>query len=859
MSTQSAAQPPRTPPPPLDALRLQLPKPEPIKSPRGQTVPARSPRLNTSSAAVRSAPPTPEAVQEAAGVPDLPPDSILLGEFSEQHGPTCLWRIPDVEPDKVTEARLLSSAMSVDYQSRQGALSNFAEDTKVSSCDPVSGATQYLHHFTLLDVHARGYVRPMMLAYVTYDPALIMANFEEMSSLFTEVAKMLKRANRLIMRHDIEHRIADLKYTAEVFAAGDVAQHFPEPPKYSESAIPEHMADLQQFKKKLESFPEPACLVGDIDPEEARALLEEPAYAAKVIQYIHKGHFDRSLRDMEGLCGESAAIRARGLLERVLRHFQRVEPARALEVMSSPDGDPRAMSLVLGQSLVLNFNTEVEKTAFVQPLDGFCIGPAAAFGSGGYGVSPPAVSSVPAPLSIMRRPIDTSPRLLFEQLSAPQPCAVPQPKPFESLLLMDPSEPLAERDRGAKARAPGDAKGDSEFTAAQQRASLFFSGEAARHTEPRAPLRKRPPDTVRARVRDSSTVEDLEPEDRPGYRLREVVAKYSFAKHLVYSLLKGRPVIVRGNAGNQQLVRDTVVALSVFVAGASKPGRAAVEQWHEAPIRMADLAYLRLFGYCRASPLPKAVEKCTTVLNVDEGTLVGPVYPLHGQFIEEIIAPRCNWPDDETFIAHVHEALVAVAVKAFLYFHMCCVGVNAFTPLPADIAQQPQPTDKEEKRRSKTRSGSSSSSLSGVALAGSFQGIRESPSLSALDKAKESPAVSSLSATAVAARRTGIRESPALSPYTPTMQATPVEPAEIDQWALYSLVPVRQSIRENARNRFWKELDVRPGDRDILEYLADIVKEQQVSEMRAATHVPRVTLDYTPTQLFRNVVAAGRQ
>jgi len=47
----------------------------------------------------------------------------------------------------------------------------------------------------------------------------------------------------------------------------------------------------------------------------------------------------------------------------------------------------------------------------------------------------------------------------------------------------------------------------------------------------------------------------------------KVVAKYAFVKHLVFSLLKGRPVVIYGQPSREREIRDTVHALSLFVPG----------------------------------------------------------------------------------------------------------------------------------------------------------------------------------------------------------------------------------------------------------------------------------------------------
>ncbi|CAB1350382.1 unnamed protein product, partial [Coregonus sp. 'balchen'] len=103
-------------------------------------------------------------------------DFILISEFSEQVGPQPLLTIPD-DP-KVFGTFDLNyfslRIMSVDYQA------SFVEDSRVVLGDSKEGAFAYVHHLTLYDLEARGFVRPFCMAYVSADERKIMGQFQEM-------------------------------------------------------------------------------------------------------------------------------------------------------------------------------------------------------------------------------------------------------------------------------------------------------------------------------------------------------------------------------------------------------------------------------------------------------------------------------------------------------------------------------------------------------------------------------------------------------------------------------------------------------------------------------------------------------
>ncbi|XP_023677482.1 guanine nucleotide exchange protein smcr8a [Paramormyrops kingsleyae] len=153
-------------------------------------------------------------------------DFILISEFSEQVGPQPLLTIPD-DP-KVFGTFDLNyfslRIMSVDYQaSFVGHLPgcgypkiNFVEDSKVVLGDSKEGAFAYVHHLTLYDLEARGFVRPFCMAYISSDERKIMQQLQELSSEFSKASESLKAGNRKAFADELEKKLKDLEYTRAV-------------------------------------------------------------------------------------------------------------------------------------------------------------------------------------------------------------------------------------------------------------------------------------------------------------------------------------------------------------------------------------------------------------------------------------------------------------------------------------------------------------------------------------------------------------------------------------------------------------------------------------------------------------------
>ncbi|XP_052406785.1 guanine nucleotide exchange protein smcr8a [Carassius gibelio] len=153
-------------------------------------------------------------------------DFILVSEFSEQVGPQPLLTIPnDPKVCGTFDLNYFSlRIMSVDYQasfvghppgSNYPKL-NFVEDSKVVLGDSKEGAFAYVHHLTLYDLEARGFVRPFCMAYISADERKIMHQFQELSSEFSKASEFLKSGNRKAFANELEKKLRDLEYTRSV-------------------------------------------------------------------------------------------------------------------------------------------------------------------------------------------------------------------------------------------------------------------------------------------------------------------------------------------------------------------------------------------------------------------------------------------------------------------------------------------------------------------------------------------------------------------------------------------------------------------------------------------------------------------
>ncbi|KFP99706.1 Smith-Magenis syndrome chromosomal region candidate 8, partial [Leptosomus discolor] len=275
-------------------------------------------------------------------------DFILISEFSEQVGPQPLLTIPDdAKVSGTFDLNYFSlRIMSVDYQASfvghpPGSAYpklNFVEDSKVVLGDSKEGAFAYVHHLTLYDLEARGFVRPFCMAYISADEHKIMQQFQELSAEFSKASECLKTGNRKAFANELEKKLKDLDYTRTVLhneteiqkKANDKGYYTTQAIEKAnelasvEKSIIEHQDLLKQirsypYRKLKESDFHPYEPEGALDqaeagcdqdlppsdlaePGETRLYAHAPSYTPKLIKAKSAKCFDKKLKTLEELC-----------------------------------------------------------------------------------------------------------------------------------------------------------------------------------------------------------------------------------------------------------------------------------------------------------------------------------------------------------------------------------------------------------------------------------------------------------------------------------------------------------------------------------------------------------------------------
>ncbi|XP_063954446.1 guanine nucleotide exchange protein smcr8a-like isoform X1 [Lytechinus pictus] len=109
--------------------------------------------------------------------------------------------------------------MAVDYNATNYARTTntfkLSEDTSVMLEDKKDNTYSYIHHFTLYDIHARGFVRPFCMAYISADKNKLRSNLQHIIASFHQVSQYYRYGNYVIFREEMIRRLADLIFTKE--------------------------------------------------------------------------------------------------------------------------------------------------------------------------------------------------------------------------------------------------------------------------------------------------------------------------------------------------------------------------------------------------------------------------------------------------------------------------------------------------------------------------------------------------------------------------------------------------------------------------------------------------------------------
>jgi hypothetical protein len=168
----------------------------------------------------------------------------------------------------------------------------------------------------------------------------------------------------------------------------------------------------------------------------------------------------------------------------------------------------------------------------------------------------------------------------------------------------------------------------------------------------------------------------------PGKGILRLFGDYNFLIHLIYSLMKGRPVIIYGNPEHQDQISDIVNTCAVFV-----PGRFWVIEneknltntfptdksfgilpWSSVGIKNTELSFFKLIGLSKKISIQKSIQRYITIFDFESKTLISPRY--NGGMLDSLFNLKKRWPDEGTFIARIHLYFSDIGSKVSLLYNL---------------------------------------------------------------------------------------------------------------------------------------------------------------------------------------------
>ncbi|RNA16956.1 Guanine nucleotide exchange protein SMCR8 -like protein [Brachionus plicatilis] len=149
-------------------------------------------------------------------------DFILICEFSEIEGPKPLLSIPTDGGADFDKNEYALHLMCVDFHSQNQSCDSdkkfkFTTDTTiVNFWDDTTQITSCIHHFTLYDMEARGFVRPFCMAYISNDQKAV-EFFHNIKEKFSQVTELFRKGNLVHFKQELEQKCSDLKHTGDIF------------------------------------------------------------------------------------------------------------------------------------------------------------------------------------------------------------------------------------------------------------------------------------------------------------------------------------------------------------------------------------------------------------------------------------------------------------------------------------------------------------------------------------------------------------------------------------------------------------------------------------------------------------------
>ncbi|PRP83010.1 hypothetical protein PROFUN_09865 [Planoprotostelium fungivorum] len=585
------------------------------------------------------------------------PSNTASSEFSELEGPIPLFTVPEGGAGAFNVNEFVLRIMAVDNQNKGSDIveNTSTKDMQVVLSEHKEGATAYVHHFNLLDLYARGYVRPICISYITRDPKKIMCHFEDFLQSFSEVTEIFKSGNRQIFRKDISLQLDKIDKLKNIQEVEDITGRTPE-------TMSEYITDLKILHGGME------------EEEDSIELSEENSTEESALKDIIVSYFNTpgaTLRTLEQLCGQSMYSKGKKAIRDAWRMLKRPAIVLALEREDQYFFESGSCNLSMGSSFLMNFSAlydnlspDISKSVSHDDMKSW-----ASYVTIGRRGGQDALDAYRRQEEMdLRRPsIDTSENTVS-----------PDPSPR---LGRRPESPSWGRNNPLSLSTPGPLRDWGDISIDSESDSMVsaftpvkdhLGGDSSPETTHGSFKSRRYDKSIENFSANIWNVANT----TSGRGLLDLRNRYNslFLRTVMFSLLRGRTVIILGNNYNETAVGKLVTCLTSFIPGTSsvteeeekKKIAKVTSKWHTKSIKLSDLSTLKLIGMKRDITLPKVVERYVTIWDYEAETILGPPYT--GNLLDDLLSTKKVWPDENTFLAHIQCILFDLAIKVYIMY-----------------------------------------------------------------------------------------------------------------------------------------------------------------------------------------------
>ncbi|GAM17222.1 hypothetical protein SAMD00019534_003970 [Acytostelium subglobosum LB1] len=870
-------------------------------------------------------------------------DFVIFSEFSEQTGPVALNVIPEHVPlyEGFDISKYVVKIMSVDFQNKTNDLRTYTKDSQMfftlTSIEPSQELYAYVHHFSLFDINARGYVRPLVISYVTRDANKIIKSFDRFLAKFTSIVNFLKSKNHVMFETEFRQRMCDLDYSLKYYKSDEAAGLTDREREMNITIVSDSKYELRGIEALFERERSSRVIVassttngvdGSAGPDRDRdrdsslsssgqvyrrkkqhSGLKIKKHGAlphclessfgmvyindiaptcsepKLLDSLNKtSHLDKPLREIPELCCQDIFDKFISKLEKCHSYFSKSSIQLEFDHIDSQSLFPTSTLLSIGQTSILNFYFKEDdvnnkqhyprsQRRDIKPknhrskiqLDSSSGSESSSYLSVfSYGSINDALEELSLSPSDYLKLSNNNFINNYTSNSQTQSPAAPT---AHQNGVVGPASQHSNSPTTTTTTTTTNNNGNNTQTSTNEQIPTITT------TQPMVPINEIKLETF------SKYLWGIKP--HYGHGLLRMATKYIWMRHAIYSLLKGRPVLVLASQDKYQLMIDMVIALSIFVIGSRQNNsRDPIDLHRDNPITLADLSWLKLAGVPKTPhfKIPTNVNCYISKIDLDTEEYTGPSYQQTPGLIDEMLGLKRQWVDNEgVYLSHVLNTFFELSIKSFSYYHLCCAHshplrsdchpfisslIGAIAPLSYSTSELPSLTHSgismtppdADRPASDLKSSTFTLRKRPPIMPIKFRSMSESQ----LTPPECGQAVDGLSATLKSSQNSNSNSASDTS--NSNSMSSPLA-----QTAIKSSLGVPAIVANGKRSSLdsfsccpktlFKRWELSAHDQTIIEFLAEVIKEQQYFELYTAKGqdiAPIIKLDFSPVVHLKN-------